>query len=126
MASPFERRRFSRYQIPLAVEFCTQVPDTGELLQGQGWLCDISLGGAYLQLNLPWGLQLGQILRLTIITPLPYLYGPGLSRLEAKGGVVRLNPPAPDRPQLGVAVQFLDSLAFAPAPELNGPSCSEN
>lgn len=58
MVSPFERRRFNRFKIPLAVEYYTSAPDTGEPLKGQGMVRDLSLCGTYIQLQSE-ALQLG-------------------------------------------------------------------
>jgi hypothetical protein len=115
MLSPLERRRFSRIIIPLAVQYRTQCPVSGELCQGQGVLRDISLSGSFFHLDHETTFQPGQILSLTITAPLPFLNGQQVSHLQAEGEVVRLEPPGPANPNLGVAVHFLQNLSFASA-----------
>ncbi len=112
MVFPLERRRFSRYRIPLAVEYRSCSPDGKP--QGQAWLRDLSLGGAYLKGPRRLLLRQGQIIHLTITLPPPHLYGRGLSRLVARGVVVRLEPAGPERPHNGVALHFPEGLSFAP------------
>jgi hypothetical protein len=63
-------------------------------------------------------LQPGQILSLTIAAPLPYLdrEDADISHLQVTGEVVRFDPPGPDRPKAGVALNFLGCLTFCPTP----------
>jgi hypothetical protein len=111
--SPLERRRFSRFIIPLEVRYQTQCPDSGKLQQGQGILRDISLCGGFFHLDHPVSLQPGQVLDLTIAAPLPLLDSKQTSHFSVKGEVVRLEPAGPANPKHGVAVNFLQKLSFA-------------
>jgi len=116
MTPPQERRRFNRITVALPVEFHARLPDTDAPFRGQGVLRDISLGGTYFHVDPDTCFQQGQILSLTIFTPLPYLAGSGISHLQATGEVVRFDPPASNRPQSGVALNFLEGPTFCPAP----------
>lgn len=115
MSSSLERRRFSRFIIPLEVRYQTQCPVSGELHQGQGVLRDISLTGSFFHVDHPVNFQPGQILSLTISAPLPFLDNHHISQFTAQGEVVRLEPPGPANPNFGVAINFIQALSFAPA-----------
>jgi hypothetical protein len=111
--SPLERRRFSRFIIPLEVRYQTNCPVSGELHQGQGILRDISLSGGFFHFDQPVSFQPGQVLDLTIVAPLPVLDSQQTSHFSVKGEVVRLEPAGPKNPKHGVAVNFLHELSFA-------------
>ncbi len=115
MASPLDRRRFSRFIIPLEVRYETHCPVNGELHQGQGILRDISLSGSFFHVDHPVDFQPGQILSLTIAAPLPFMDHPYTSHFTAQGEVTRLEPSSPANPNIGVAINFLHDLSFAPA-----------
>ena len=112
MTSPMERRRFNRITVSLPVEYHTRLPDTDAPFQGQGVLRDISLGGTYFHVDSDTSFQPGQILSLTVSAPLPYLEDTDIPHLQATGEVIRFDPPAPNRPQAGVALNFLGDLTF--------------
>jgi c-di-GMP-binding flagellar brake protein YcgR len=116
MGSPLERRRFSRITVSLPVEYHTRLPDTDAPFQGRGVLRDISLGGTYFHVDPGMCFQPGQILSLTVSAPLPYLEDTDIPHLQATGEVVRFDPPAPNRPQAGVALNFLGGLSFCAIP----------
>ncbi len=116
MNAPLERRRFSRIRISLPVAFHTRKPDTDAPFQGRGILRDISLGGTYFFVDPGTSFQPGQILSLTVATPLPHLENTEISHLQATGEVVRFDPPGPDCPKPGVALNFLGGLTFCPPP----------
>jgi hypothetical protein len=116
MSPPLERRKFNRMTVSLPVAFHTRLPDTDAPFQGQGVLRDISLSGTYFLVDSDTSFQLGQILSLTVTAPLPYLEDPTLTHLRATGEVVRFDPPTPNRPQAGVALNFLGSLTFGTTP----------
>jgi hypothetical protein len=111
--SPLERRRFSRFIIPLEVRYQTCCPVTGELHRGQGVLRDLSLCGGFFHLDHPVNFQHGQVLDLTIAAPLPMLDSKQTSHFSVKGEVVRLEPAGPTNSKHGVAVNFLQKLSFA-------------
>ena len=56
----------------------------------------------------------GQILALTIAAPLPFLENHDISLLRPRVRWCGWNPPGPDNPKFGVAVNFLQDLCFAP------------
>jgi hypothetical protein len=114
MSSSLERRRFSRFIIPLELRYQTQCPMSGELHRGQGVLRDISLTGSFFHVEHPVDLQPGQILALTIAAPLPFLDNNHISQFTAAGEVIRLEPAGPANPNFGVALNFLQALSFAP------------
>jgi hypothetical protein len=116
MTSSMERRRFTRITVTLPVAYDTRLPDTDAPFQGQGVLRDISLGGTYFHVDSDISFQPGQILSLTVSAPLLYLEETHTSCLQATGEVIRFDPPAPNRPQAGVALNFLGGLSFCPAP----------
>ena len=116
MISPQERRRFNRITVALPVAYHTRFPDTDAPFQGQGVLRDISLGGSYFHVDLGTSFQPGQILSLTVSAPLLYLEDTDLSHLQATGEVIRFDPPTQNRPQAGVALNFLGGLTFSATP----------
>jgi c-di-GMP-binding flagellar brake protein YcgR len=116
MISPLERRRFNRITVSLPVAYHTRLPDTDAPFQGQGVLRDISLGGTYFHVDSGSSFQPGQILSLTVSAPLLYLQDTDLSHLQATGEVIRFDPPTPNRPQAGVALNFLGGLTFCNTP----------
>ena len=116
MISPQERRRFNRITVTLPVAYHTRHPDTDAPFQGQGVLRDISLGGTYFHVDPGASFQPGQILSLTVSAPLLYLEDTDLSHLQATGEVIRFDPPTPNRPQAGVALNFLGGLTFCNTP----------
>jgi c-di-GMP-binding flagellar brake protein YcgR len=116
MTSSMERRRFSRITVSLPVEYHTRLPDTDAPFQGQGVLRDISLGGTYFHVDPDSSFQPGQILSLTVSAPLLYLEDTDISHLQATGEVTRFDPSTPNRPQAGVALNFLGGLTFCPTP----------
>lgn len=113
MSSSLERRRFSRFIIPLEVRYQTQCPVSGELRQGQGVLRDISLTGSFFHVDHPVSFQPGQILSLTIAAPLPFQDNHHISQFTAAGEVIRLEPPGPANSNFGVAINFNQALSFA-------------
>jgi PilZ domain len=112
MTSFLERRRFNRIFVSLPVEYCARLPNTDAPCQGQGCLRDISLSGIYFHINSDISFQEGQILSLSIFAPLQYLEGNDISHLQATGEVIRFDPPEPDRPMGGVALNFLEGPTF--------------
>ncbi|MDO9531279.1 MAG: PilZ domain-containing protein [Deltaproteobacteria bacterium] len=116
MTSPLERRRFNRITVTLPVAYHTRHPDTDAPFQGEGVLRDISLGGTYFHVDSDASFQPGQILSLTVSAPLLYLEDTDLSHLQATGKVIRFDPPTPNRPQAGVALNFLGGLTFCNTP----------
>jgi len=102
--------------VSLPVAFHTRLPDTDAPFQGQGVLRDISLGGTYFHIDPDSSFIPGQIISLTVSAPLPFLGDPNISHLQATGEVIRFDPPAPNRPQAGVALNFLESLTFCTTP----------
>lgn len=112
MTSLLERRRFNRIFVSLPVEYQARLPDVDIPCQGKGFLRDISLSGIYFHLNSDITLQQGQILSLSIFAPLQYLEGSDLSHLRAIGEVIRFDPPEPNRPLSGVALNFLEGPTF--------------
>lgn len=113
MIPSMEKRRYARLQVPLEVEYQTNLPDTGELRQGKGVLRDISLSGTYVHIEDPAPLQAGQVLSLSIYAPLPYLNAYDTPHLKARGEILRIDPPGPDGTSYGVAISFLNGLAFS-------------
>ena len=116
MTSPLERRRFNRITVTLPVAYHTRLPDTDAPFQGQGVLRDISLAGTYFHVDPGAFFQPGQILSLTVSAPLLYLEDTDISHLQATGEVIRFDPPTPNRPQAGVALNFLGGLTFCATP----------
>jgi hypothetical protein len=116
MVPPLERRRFNRITVSLPVTYDTRLPDTDAPFHGQGLLRDISLGGTYFHVDSNTSFHPGQILSLTVSAPLLYLGDTDLSCLQATGEVIRFDPPTPNRPQAGVALNFLGGLTFCNTP----------
>jgi len=112
MTSLLERRRFNRIFVSLPVEYQARLPDTDAPCQGQGCLRDISLSGIYFHIDSDASFQQGQILSLSIFAPLQYLEGNDISHLQATGEVIRFDPPEPNQPLGGVALNFLEGPTF--------------
>jgi c-di-GMP-binding flagellar brake protein YcgR len=114
MASFLERRRFNRIFVSLPVEYQARLSDTNTPCQGQGYLRDISLSGIYFHIETDLSFQQGQILSLSISVsaPMQYLESHDISHLRAIGEVIRFDPPEPDRPLGGVALNFLEGPTF--------------
>ncbi len=112
MASLLERRRFNRIFVSLPVEYHARLPDTESPCRGQGCLRDISLSGIYFHVDPDTTFHPGQIVSLSIFAPLQYLEGRDISHLQATGEVIRFDPPQPDRPLGGVALNFLEGPSF--------------
>jgi hypothetical protein len=109
-----EKRRHNRLVLTLPVRFQDVSENvTGEGVQGLGILKNISLGGLYFECPPPVNLQTGQILQFTIAASLPSLDLLGTSHLQAKGEVLRLDQLLGADRACGVAVRFLDELAFS-------------
>jgi hypothetical protein len=102
--------------VSLPVAFHTRRPDTDAPFQGQGVLRDISLAGTYFHVDPGTSFQPGQVLSLFVSAPLPYLEDTNITYLQATGEVIRFDPPAPNRPQAGVALNFLGDLTFCGTP----------
>ncbi len=112
MNSLLERRRFNRIFVSLPVEYQARLPDTDASCQGQGCLRDISLSGIYFHIDSDITFYQGQILSLSIFAPLQYLEGSDISHLRATGEVIRFDPPEPNQPLAGVALNFLEGPTF--------------
>jgi hypothetical protein len=112
MNSLLERRRFSRIFVSLPVEFQARLPNTDVSCQGQGCLRDISLSGIYFHVDSDITFQQGQIISLSIFAPLQYLESSDISHLRATGEVMRFDPPEPNQPLGGVALNFLEGPTF--------------
>jgi c-di-GMP-binding flagellar brake protein YcgR len=125
MTSLLERRRFSRIFVSLPVEYQGRLPDSESPCQGQGCLRDISLSGLYFHVDSNMSFQQGQILALSIFAPLQYLEGSDISHLRATGKVIRFDPPAPNQPMCGVALNFLEGPTFLSQQGPNNVSSSE-
>jgi c-di-GMP-binding flagellar brake protein YcgR len=110
-----ERRRFARLSVILPVKYTTAAAESGEPYQGQGLTRDISLSGSYFHVDFPGPLQPGRVISLTIGASLPALDSPDTSHFQARGEVVRLEPPGSASPFYGVAVNFLEGPFFSPA-----------
>jgi hypothetical protein len=125
MTSLLERRRFSRIFVSLPVEYQARLPDSESPCQGQGCLRDISLSGLYFHVDSDMAFQQGQVLALSIFAPLQYLEGSDISHLRATGKVIRFDPPAPNQPMGGVALNFLEGPTFLSQQNHNDVSSSE-
>jgi hypothetical protein len=102
--------------VSLPVTYQTRLPHTDAPFQGRGVLRDISLGGTYIHVDSDTYFHPGQILALTVAAPLLHPGDTDISHLQATGEVVRFDPPAPNRPQAGVALNFLGGLTFCATP----------
>lgn len=110
--------------VSLDVQYCTDLPETGEQLQGYGTLKDFSLSGLFFFSDPPIPLLPGQILTLNISTSLPNLDLFDTSHIKARGEVVRLEPSEPSHYQLGIAINFLESPTFFnPTKMISDNSC---
>lgn len=107
-----ERRRFNRVMVSLDIQYHADLPETGENFQGYGTLKDFSLSGLFFFSDPPIPLLPGQILTLNIAASLPNLDHCDTSHIKAKGEVVRLETTAPNRYQLGIAINFLEGPTF--------------
>ena len=125
MTSLLERRRFNRILVSLPVEYQARLPDSETPCQGQGCLRDISLSGIYFHVDSNRSFQQGQVLSLSIFAPLQYLEGSDISHLRATGQVIRFDPPEPNQPLGGVALNFLEGPTFLGQQDYNDVSSFE-
>jgi len=109
-----ERRFFNRLVVSLPVKY--SVPGKGEEHGGLGVLKNISLSGLYFESPAPVNLKLGQLLEVRIAASLPSLNVNSTSHLEVRGEVVRLVKPTRSNTSWGIAIRFLDELAFFSPP----------
>jgi hypothetical protein len=108
-----DKRQYNRLVVTLPVRFHDASGDAGEGPEGLGVLKNISLGGLYFECPPPVDLKQGQILQFTIAASLPSLDLLGTSHLAAKGEVLRLDQLLGAGRACGVAVRFLEELAFS-------------
>jgi len=106
-----ERRRHNRLVVTMPVWIQDADGDAGEDPGSLGVLKNISLGGLYCQCPPSVKLRQGQTLQFTISSSLPDL-DLGASRLAARGQVLRVDQAPGDDNSWGMAVCFLDELAF--------------
>lgn len=113
--SSWEIRRHPRLYATPALECRVSLLASAKSWDGTGILKNISLGGVYFTCADPLPLELGQIrnFRLNPATPGDKLRQ--VSRLSARGLVVRIDRPGPDQAALGIAVKFLSPLQLSPA-----------
>jgi hypothetical protein len=109
-----ERRRFQRLLVTLPVEYTAFHPESGEMHQGEGVLRDFSLSGVYFHAVEPVPLEPGNIVMLTITTPLAPLNHLDSSQIQAQAEVVRLDEPSQENCYHGVALSFLEFPSFLP------------
>jgi c-di-GMP-binding flagellar brake protein YcgR len=102
-----ERRKFSRVNMDLAMRYQFVLQDSTEGSTGKGFLKNISQGGMYFKCAPPLSLKDGSIGDFTLeTTPIRGL----TSRLWALVKVVRVEPPAENSSDFGIAVKFLSNL----------------
>jgi hypothetical protein len=106
-----ERRKFSRVNMDLAMRYRFLLLDSNKGSTGKGILKNISQGGMYFKCAPPLSLEDGKIGDFTLeTTPIRGL----TSRLWALIKVVRIESPAENSGDFGIAVQFLSNLRIEP------------
>jgi hypothetical protein len=106
-----ERRKFSRVNTNLAMRYRFLLLDSNKGSTGKGVLKNISQGGIYFKCDPPLSLEDGNIGDFSLET---FPIGGLSSRLWAMVKVVRIEPPAEDSGDFGIAVQLLSNLRLEP------------
>ena len=102
-----ERRNHPRVHIDLPISYLIHLPDSGKLFAGTGMLKNISRGGMFLKCPPALPVNDGDIGDFTIDTMPIYQY---ISRLQALGKVLRIEPPKENFCDIGMTIQFLSGL----------------
>ena len=102
-----ERRNHPRVQIDLPISYLIHLPDSGKLFAGTGMLKNISRGGMFLKCPPALPVKVGDIGNFTIDTMPIYQY---ISRLQAMGKFLRIEPPKENFCDIGMTIQFLSGL----------------
>ena len=108
-------RRHPRLYAALAMKCQVSLLESERSWDGAGTLKNISFGGVYFTCDDPLPLEVGQIRNFSLNPATPGDKLRQLSRLSARGLVVRVERPAPDQAALGIAVKFLTPLQLFPA-----------
>jgi len=105
MASPPERRRYDRHDIPCRLR--VELPSGDDLRARTVNVCD---GGAYFVIDTPP--QAGQEVHVQLTVPRDTANTFFLEQFAARARVVRCDHPPDGRPGAGVAIQFEKELAL--------------
>ncbi len=102
-----EKREYPRLEVGLPMGYLIRSPDSGKISAGMGILKNISQGGMLLKCPPPLPIDLGDIRDFTIQTT---SIMQRISRIKASGIVVRIESPANNSSEFGIAVHFLSDL----------------
>jgi hypothetical protein len=103
-----ERRLYQRFYFTIPMKYQVQVPEsTDNPWMSSGVLRNISYGGLYFSSKDKPPLKKGQIRDFTITSGKEHPNYPEITFVIAKGRVVRIDPPRPDHPDIGVALEFV-------------------
>jgi hypothetical protein len=103
-----EKRKHQRFYVGIPVTYQVKVPESTESpWMSSGVLENVSYTGLYFKTNDPPPLEEGQIRGFTFTSTKEHPAFPETDFIIAKGRVVRLDPPKPDQPDAGVAIEFV-------------------
>jgi len=105
-----ERRKWPRLELRLNVDFRAARPE--DQASGTGVTKNVSAGGIYFCTSEWRQLECGTVLEVQISGFGQYDVGPIFRSLEGKAEVLRLDPPAEDEEEGGVAIRFEESPEF--------------
>jgi hypothetical protein len=105
-----DKRRHPRLHLQLPIRFIVEQPETRDSHAGQGVLKDISFGGVLFQVEPPLPVEPGQVREFYFYPIDEQASQCDLTHFEARGLVLRIDPPDPNSSAYGVAVQFLSAL----------------
>jgi PilZ domain len=105
-----DNRRHPRLNIQLPIRFIVEQPETRDSQAGQGMMKNISYGGILFQVEPPLPVKPGQVREFSFYLEPGKNKERDLTHFEAKGLVLRIEPPDPNSSAYGVAVQFLSAL----------------
>jgi hypothetical protein len=107
-----DQRRHPRLHLRLPIRFIVEQPETGECQSGNGMLKNISYGGILFQAEPPLPVERGNIREFYFYLNPDMKKESDATPFQARGLVLRIEPPDPDSSAYGVAVQFLSALAM--------------
>jgi hypothetical protein len=110
-----DKRRHPRLNLNVPIRFVVEQPKKRDCLAGQGLLKNISYGGVLFLVEPPLALRRGHVREFSFYL-LPQIQPVcDLTHFQARGLVLRIEPPAQNSSAYRVAVQFLSALSMQPA-----------
>jgi PilZ domain len=105
-----DNRRHPRLNLQSPIRFIVEQPETRDSEAGQGMLKNISYGGILFQVDPPLPAKPDDIREFSFFLTSENGQERDLTHLQARGLVLRIEPPDPNSSAYGVAVQFISAL----------------